>query len=55
MRGEAEFLILDPFVPSFKSLQHSRLFVIAGAAKQPQKAETVLVFTLFLTSDSSRG
>jgi len=53
MRGETEFLILDPFVPSFKSLQHSRLFVIAGASKQPQKAETVLVFTLFLTSDSS--
>lgn len=47
MKGEPEFLILDPLVPSLNP--YPRLFVIAGTLKQSQKAETAVVFTFFLS------
>jgi len=57
MKGEAVFLILDPFVSSLNS--YSRLFVIASpeeqrstyGVKQSQGGKTVFIFTSAPTSD----
>jgi hypothetical protein len=58
VKGETEFLILDPSCSFVESLQqavyhcqpgeeHNCTFAVARAPKQPPKGKTVLVFTCF--------